>query len=274
MLTLDVLICTYRPEGIRRVEAMDLPKIRGVRYVVSWQEHADAPIPPALKERSDLEVFRFGQKGLSYNRNNAIEQSTADILLIADDDCVYTEERLQAVRKTFDDDPKLDYASFMYEGAGDKVYPAEECSLNKKLPKGFFQSSIEIAFRSRGLSAKLRFHPAFGLGSPNLHVAEDEMFLLTARRVGLNCRFVPIVITTHRGESTGRRVITDPCVHRGTGAYIRFAYPLTYPVRIWLKAWRLRREGRARFGVALREMARGAWYSITSVTTPWREMLR
>lgn len=48
MLTLDVLICTYTPDGIRRVAGMNLPALEGVTYIVSWQEHADAPVPDSL----------------------------------------------------------------------------------------------------------------------------------------------------------------------------------------------------------------------------------
>ncbi len=34
--TIDVVIATHRPEGIRRVETMDAPALPGVRYIVSW----------------------------------------------------------------------------------------------------------------------------------------------------------------------------------------------------------------------------------------------
>ncbi|WP_300507294.1 glycosyltransferase [uncultured Duncaniella sp.] len=279
MLTLDVLICTYTPDGIRRVAGMNLPALEGVTYIVSWQEHADAPVPDSLASRSDVRVFRLGQKGLSLNRNNAIENSTSDIYLIADDDLRYSAARIEAVRKVFEEDPTLDYASFMYEDAqgrvGDcKVYPTVECDLRKRLPKGFYQTSFEIAVRRRGLAAELRFHPAFGLGSPWLHAAEEEMFLLTARRLKLNCRFFPIVIATHDGPTTGNRPVTDPCVLRAWGAYLYFAYPFTFPARVVLKARRLDRAGQSRFLTALREMLRGVGIGMSRVNTPWEEVRR
>lgn len=274
MLTLDVLICTFTPGGIRRVADMNLPRVEGVRYIVSWQEHGDAEVPASLEERIDVGVFRLGQKGLSANRNNAIEQSTADIYLIADDDLRYTPAQLEAVRRVFEEDPTLDYASFMYEGEGGKTYPAEECDLTRRLPKGFYQTSFEIAVRRRGLAAQLRFPVAFGLGSPWLHAAEEEMFLLTARRLRLNCRFFPTVITSHCGPTTGNRVITDPCVLRAWGAYMYFAYPLTFPARIVVKARRLGQSGQAAFGTALREMLRGVGIGMSRVNTPWEEVRR
>ena len=90
MLTLDVLIATHTPEGILRVADMNLPVVEGVRYIVSWQDHRDAEIPPALDARNDVTVDRFGQRGVSFNRNNAIELSTADVYLVADDDLRYS----------------------------------------------------------------------------------------------------------------------------------------------------------------------------------------
>lgn len=274
ILTLDVLICTYTPAGILRVEAMDLPVVAGVRYIVSWQEHEGAAVPDSLAARPDVCVLRLDQKGLSLNRNNAIEASTADIWLVADDDLRYTPEQLNAVRRVFEKNPFLDYASFMFDGADTKIYPPAECDLTLRLPKGFYQTSFEIAVRPRGLASQLRFHPAFGLGAPWLHAAEEEMLLLTARRLKLNCRFFPIVITTHEGPTTGNRPVTDPCVLRAWGAYMYFAFPFTFLLRIPLKAWRLERAGQSRFWTALKEMMRGVGIGSSRVNRPWEEVRR
>lgn len=278
MLTLDVLIATHTPSGLQRVEAMQLPRLDGVRYIVSWQQHGDAPVPESLAGRDDMTILLLGQKGLSHNRNNAIESSTADIYLIADDDLRYTPDQIEAVRRVFEENPALDYASFMYVGKDGKVtktYPAEECDLTEGLPKGFYQTSFEIAVRPRGLGAKLRFPAAFGLGSPWLHAAEEEMFLLTARKLDLNCRFFPIVITTHSGPTTGRQgVISDPLVIRAWGAYLYFAYPLTYPARLLMKAKRLAGSGQAPFFKALKELIHGLAIGMYKVNIPWKEARR
>lgn len=273
MLTLDVLIATHTPEGILRVADMNLPVVDGVRYIVSWQDHRDAEIPGVLETRHDVTVDRFGQRGVSFNRNNAIELSTADVYLVADDDLCYTSSQLEAVRRVFEENPELDYASFMYEGT-DKAYPTEECRLGRRLPKGFYQTTFEVAVRRRGRAASLRFHPAFGPGSISLHAAEDEMFLLTARRLKLNCRFFPIVITRHEGMTTGQRRITEPGVLRAFGAFIYYCYPLTFIPRIPLKAWRLSKSGQSRFFTALREMMSGVAFAAEHVTPAWKEARR
>lgn len=95
-LTLQVAIPTHAPEGISRIERVLLPPREGVGYVVSWQDHRNARIPDAVAARDDVEVLRFDGRGLSANRNNALEHCRADIILIGDDDLVYTRTRSTA----------------------------------------------------------------------------------------------------------------------------------------------------------------------------------
>ena len=79
MLTLDVLIATHTPEGILRVADMNLPVVEGVRYIVSWPGPPDTEIAPALDAPHEMTVDRFGQRGVRFNRNHAIEPSDADV---------------------------------------------------------------------------------------------------------------------------------------------------------------------------------------------------
>lgn len=259
MLTLEVLIATHMPAGLERVAAMALPYTDGVSYIVSWQQHGNAPVPWSLACRDDVTVLRFDGIGVSANRNNAIDHARADIYLNADNDLIYTAAQLQAVRRVFAENPDVDYASFRYEGTA-KYYPPSECSLTAAVPKGFYQSSIEIAVRRNARTAALRFNTMFGFGAGYLQAAEDEVFLLTARRMGLNCRYFPIIITRHEGLSTGQRPVSDPGVLRAMGAYLRLAYPVTFIPRILLKARRLAAARRASMGQALTQMCRGAVY--------------
>lgn len=263
-LTLDVLVVTHGPEGIGRVAAMNPPQIPGVSYVVSWQNHGGAAIPQSITGRDDFKVFRFDRKGVSANRNNAIEHSVADIYLIADDDLVYTRENIENVLLTLSDNPMVDYASFRYEGPDDKRYPAEACDISTP-PQGFYQTTFEIAIRRNSPAGQLRFNEQFGPGAPVLTAGEDEVFYLTARRMGLRMRFFPLTIARHPGLTTGSRAVTDPGVLRSSGAIIRLDYPATAFMRIPLKAWRLMRQGKAPFFRSLVEMVRGAVYSFKSV---------
>lgn len=258
-MTLDIAIATHRPEGAGRVAKMMLPPREGVRYVVSWQEHEDMPVPEAL-DRSDVTLLRFKGKGVSANRNNALDHCRGDIILIADDDIVLNNSALDAIMEVFDADPSLDLATFRADIPGKSGYPAEPVHLKRRLPEGYSVSAIEIAFRRESCN-ELRFCTALGAGT-SLAAGEDEVFLDTAIRRGLVCRFLPIGICRHPHPSTGGTSELTPSILRGFGATIAMIYPLTVIARLPLKALRLRRNGRCGFFTALRHLASGAVASI------------
>lgn len=256
MLTLDLALVTYRPNGILRVAAMNLPVVKDVRYIISWQNHCDAPIPPVLI-RSDIEIYRFDLAGLSRNRNNALDHCRADIVLNSDDDLIYSARQLTAVIEAFENNPEVDVATFKADMPGAPVYPAESCVLREPLPKGFWAAAINIAFRRRSVGS-LRFHPEFGLGSPRMHGSEDEYFLLSAIRRKLCCRYFPIEICRHPSLSTGTKAKFTPENLRAVGCYITIAYPRSFPLRILIKAWRLSRSRQSGFLRAARYLISGA----------------
>lgn len=256
---LSVLIATCRPDGIERVVAMNLPEVGGVHYWVSWQMHENLPVPESLSSRKDVTVLRADSIGLSNNRNNLLENATGDAFLIADDDLRYTSAQLVDVIRTFDENPDVEYASFMFTGTDAKVYPSHSCPL-WPIPKNYSQTSFEVAIRNNPRTARLRYNPFFGLGAPVLRSGEDELLLLSAIRLGLNCRFFPIIITHHEGLTTGNRKITDNGVLKASGAVITVQYPFTAFLRIPLKAYRLHKSGQSSFLRSLRYMIYGVYY--------------
>ncbi len=261
--SLDVLISTYGSDGIERVAVMPLPVVEGVRYVVSWQipGFAEASPVPAQLCRDDIDVFPVDSTGLSRNRNNALRHAVAEYCLIADDDVEYTADRLRKVIDTLDRNPDVDLAAFMYDGQTDKAYPAGECDLTV-LPKGFYISSIEIAFRRKRINDHgLWFNEKFGINAPVLGAGEDAMFLLDARRAGLRCRFFPVVVASHRGLTTGSRPVTSSAVTMADGAYIWKAYGVKGIPRLPLFVWRNYRRGRLPFFRGLRDIIRGYFYA-------------
>lgn len=254
-----MLIATCRPDGIERVVAMDLPEVAGVHYWVSWQMHENLPVPESLASRKDVSVLCTDTIGLSNNRNNLLENAEGDIFLIADDDLRYTSDQVRSVIDVFDENPEIDYASFMFTGADAKVYPSHVCHL-WPVPKNFSQTSFEVAIRNNSRTTRLRYNPFFGLGAPVLRSGEDELFLISAIRLGLNCRFFPIIITHHEGLTTGNRKITDNGVLKASGAVIAVQYPFTAFMRIPLKAYRLHKSGQSSFLRSLRYMTYGVYY--------------
>lgn len=243
-LTLNIAISTYGPEGILRVEAMNLPVIDRVNYIVSWQKHENAPIPESLKERKDVAVYRFDTLGQSHNRNNSIAQCSADIVLISDDDLTYYPEGIRQILTTYEENPGLEFATFICVHESPRILPKEPTRLGLPYPKGYSIGAWELSFRRESLMRKgIRFHPLLGLNSDSMHGGEDEFFMLCAVKNNLDCRFFPIEICEHPHESTGTKSRMTAANVRAAGCIIRLTYPSSWLPRIALKAWRLSRSG-------------------------------
>ncbi len=261
-MTLDVLICTYGNEGINRVAKMDLPKVDGVKYLVSWQTNEFNLLLPDELHRKDIRISTTNSKGLSVNRNHAIEKATGDICLIADDDLTYTGEQLQSVIDTFKTNIQLDIALFQHSGNNNKQYPDFEFELNRKIPKGYYITSFEIAFRRKSIPPSLRFDTRFGVGT-SMPAGEETLFIHNAIKHGLKCRFYPITIVNHTNLSTGSRIPT-PGVLQANGAVIAITYGTFGILRLPIIAWRLSRQNKAKMIPAVRHLFKGYIYGKTN----------
>lgn len=260
MLTLDLAICTHRPEGIRRVEKMLLPPVEGMRYIVSWQGHQDAAVPECIRQREDVVVLRYEGKGLSGNRNNALDHCTADLALFADDDIILNLKGISELRRYMEEHREVDVVTLKSVHADMDRFPSVEADLNGGYPKGYSVASFEIAVR-RSTAGRLRLCPELGLGAERLWGGEDEAFLLSAIHRGLRCRFVPIEICAHPGESTGTKSRLNNENLLAMGCVSHLTYPATSFLRLPLKAWRLWRAGQAGFFRALYYLCGGAMAS-------------
>lgn len=253
ILKIDIAVATIgrRIEGVAR---MLLPPLEGVAYVVSWQGHQGISLPEQLR-RDDVEVCRFDGSGLSRNRNNAIAHCRGDIVVISDDDLVYHPESILNVRKAFAADNTLDIALFKVDFPHAKKYPSGDCPIGLPFPKGYWVSAVEIALRRDRISS-LRFNPILGLGAGRYECGEDECFVISAIRRGLNCRFINHTLCAHPGTTTGS--YTSPGTLRGQGYVISLMYPHSGYLRLLLKAVRLWRSGKCGGAYALRYLLHGA----------------
>lgn len=255
MTTIDVIIATHEPTGIRRVESMNAPHLDGVRYIVSWQNHGDAPVGAALSQRTDMEIHRFDKSGLSRNRNNAIAHTRADVIVVLDDDVTIFSEGIQALQNYYQTHPEVDLVTFRSHPSGRKIFPESETKLVSPLPKGYYGTSFEMSFRRR---SALHFCTELGLGSGRYDGGEDEALLLTAIRRGLNCRFIPVTVCAHMHDSTGTKARFSPGNLSASGIVIRLQYPYSAWLRVPLKAWRVWRSVRAPFLQAFWYVLKGA----------------
>ena len=223
---LDVLICTI-DEGICRIPKILLPPVEAVSWVVSMQytdkKYLDM-IPAELKERSDVTLTFIEGRGLSLNRNNAIFHSHADVMLIGDDDCIYTEESLHKVIRFFELNPSSDIVCFAaadYDGEPLKSYPSQITPFDIAFANGYYPTSPEMAIR-RGLG--LQFDSRFGLGSQLLCAGEEDVFIKDALKAGYNVVVNPIVIVRTDRNTTGQKFLEDKKMQQTKGAVFQYLF--------------------------------------------------
>lgn len=221
------LLISTKGERISRIPAMLLPHRDWIDYVVSWQRESvnkKILIPSSLQEREDVKLIYCSSEGLSANRNRALEFSKNKIVLICDDDCLYTERGLQNVIKAFQENPGTDILLFQstdLNGNSLKQYPKKSFDY-KSRPTKYYASSVEIALINGDKIP--RFDKRFGLGAEFLSCGEEEVFLFDSLKRGCNIRYIPTPIVRTVSETTGNKFATEVTVRRSKGAVYCLLY--------------------------------------------------
>lgn len=116
--------------------------------------------------------------GLGANRNLALDNADADIVLFADDDLVYVDDMAQGVIGAFEANPKADIIIFgCTETDTDGNVVMEYAHTNKRRFASLKYPTYVIAARRKSLKRKkIRFSQMFGAGSA-YSFGEDTIFL-------------------------------------------------------------------------------------------------
>ena len=220
MLTIQFLISTLG-ERIAQAAKVLLPPMEGVSYVVVWQRNgigSDA-LPAELKEREDVSIVEDKGKGLARSRNIALENATADLLVITDDDNRYDTAAIELIRNAFEKHPTaglIQFQALTMEGKPLRNYPAFPYAYETR-PRGTYFCSVELVMRRK---ANLpRFDERFGLGA-ELGCGEEEVFVHEAVKRGVKMIYVPQPLVRTDGATTGGRFLTDAAVQRAKGAVL------------------------------------------------------
>jgi hypothetical protein len=270
MIGIIILIATI-DAGITKVHDVLLEPQAGLKYIVSHQVTAEAHREiPAVLRRKDLVISQIEGRGLSRNRNNALNliiPNSSDIVLLADDDVRYRPQYLQTVREAFAADPQLDMACFkIATPAGQpeyKDYSAEPYLLNRE--SRHYISSIEIAFRAGPVKEHgIIFDERFGLGSEIVPSGEEAVFIYDCIRAGLRVKYIPAYAVEHEYLSATKTLgnfTAERNVFKGAYDARRYgwrAYPAAFYDLLWLGP-QLRASGRTNLAY-LRERLCGARY--------------
>lgn len=234
-MRLQILICTLGYDGIMRFCQSSHPRIPGVEYLIAWQQPDNEISVPKQLLRDDIKIIISATRGLSRNRNIAINAASAPICLLGDDDIDYTEDGLRNITEAFDSIPELDVATFMHSGisAKSKHYPKEITDLSS-LHRGYWPTSFEIAFRLESVKSRFRFNENMGIGTHPLICGEEDVLFADFRDAGLKMRFFPRIICSHDHPSTASRLKNSKESLMAKGAVFLRVYGLmAYPHIIW-----------------------------------------
>ena len=273
MLTIQFLISTLG-ERIAQAAKVLLPPMEGVSYVVVWQRNgigSDA-LPAELKEREDVSIVEDNGKGLARSRNIALENATADLLVITDDDNRYDTAAIELIRNAFEKHPTaglIQFQALTMEGKPLRNYPAFPYTYETR-PRGTYFCSVELVMRRK---ANLpRFDERFGLGA-ELGCGEEEVFVHEAVKRGVKMIYVPQPLVRTDGATTGGRFLTDAKVQKAKGAVLCILHG---KVGAWLRlcsqvmqlhgiAWQKRKEIAHNMCLGIQKVAKAGKPDNTSI---------
>jgi GT2 family glycosyltransferase len=219
MPSIDLLISTmnYRPGALDKLLAT-VPEFVNVIVVNQITEASECEAQVQLKPNATCHSFR--ERGLSRSRNRLISLATSDVVVISDDDVEFVPDAFEHVAEAFSENPEQDILTFkMLKPNGE---PRKHYKSHLFQHNGFSiakVSSCEIAMRRQRLRAvNIGYDESFGLGAL-YSMGEEVVFLKDCLKAGLNIRFIPVAISCHPEESTGREFSTASETTRGALFY-------------------------------------------------------
>ena len=195
MPTVQVLLsCMYQKDSavVERSNLSDIPTLVINQTDIAKEERKQ--ISPSLL------WVDSPTRGLSVSRNLAIQNATADICVLADDDEVFEKELVQRISSAYEQYPQADIILFNIKNFpvkfGEKARPLKKWEILKA-------NSIRITFRLKKIQGKIGFDSLLGSGTGN-GGGEENKFLLDCWKEGLKIYFVPIFIAALREQSTSQ----------------------------------------------------------------------
>lgn len=239
---LEIAICTFGDEGIARFASGNPPQLDGIRYTVHVQlpdSDAEPVVPSSIAGRDDISIITHRTRGIAVNRNHALDACSAPLAIITDDDVSFYPDALRGVIDDFRNRPDSDIIAYkVFCPATPKDYPEKEFTIRGgKIPKFYFFAASELALRPDRVRRRIRFNEYFGFGTL-FQGGEDDIFLVDAVKSGLRWTFVPRIIALHPTVSSGRRPDPEYALVRTKAAVALRQNPLSWPLRMCVRAIR------------------------------------
>lgn len=189
-------------------------------------------------------------KGLSKSRNILLAtafQKSVDYMIISDDDVAYLVNGLYELKdRIIEDRGKYHYQiqSCTQDGRLRKKYPLMRKRLNRL--SAFNISSIEMCLNVNQIQeCNVWFDECFGLGA-RYKAGEEPIFVTDLMKTKNNIIFIPVTITVHPIESSGKKIYneTDALSDRSAifvrcgGRYLGLLYIFIF----WVKKFLLKKN--------------------------------
>jgi len=210
-MKLIILISTI-DDGIKKIKNILKNPREDVIYIISHQ-HQNKKYKDIPKEliRKDIIISQIPGKGISKNRNNAISKVSDGICLIADDDISFISNSFDKIIEIFEKNHDLDVACFKIKTKNGepeyKKYPKKSALIKSRLKRGYYISSIEIAFKTSSIKKnKIYFDENFGIGSDLMIGGEEKIFIKECVKKNLKVMFFPYYISKHSYFSTMKKL--------------------------------------------------------------------
>ena len=174
-----------------------------------------------------VRMISTGTKGVGINRNIGLQNSKADILLLADDDIVYHDNYAEIIREAFEKINDADVIIFrMRFIKNGKVYDVDKHKTRRlSMRNGLSFGTYQIAIRKKSMErANLHFTHLFG-GGTIYSSGEDSLFLIDCFRAGLKVySYEGLIGDNIRDSSTWFNGFNEKFFY-DRGAFIACAFP-------------------------------------------------
>jgi len=240
MSKIDLLVSTMNYTSGSINSLLDtIPDHVNVVVINQITNNSEAPSPFSI--RANVTCHSFVEKGLSKSRNRALSLATGEIFVITDDDVTFLPDAFTKIEQAFKENADEDILTFQMS--------KPDGELRKRYKQNPFQhtrfsiagvSSCEIAGKTTSIkAANIHYDEFFGLGA-QYPVGEEVIFLRDCLQAGLKIRYMPIAISCHPEESSGRLFTRDTEFMRGA-AFYRLYQGLAYAIGLifYLKKYRL-----------------------------------
>ena len=173
------------------------------------------------------------ERGLSRSRNLALDNATADVCLICDEDETLRDGYPQMIISAFDNLPSADLIVFNINRIG---WNETEKVFDKPSIVGRFKTygSVHITFKLKPIKEHLiRFDTKFGAGSGMYSCAEDAIFCMDCHKNKLNMYTYPGVLCDVRCDTSTWFAGYNEKYFFDVGAYLSVVFPRLKALMKW-----------------------------------------